>query len=83
MSERMGVRHDCHQPYRNGIVRRKAWMCPVCRRTWEPHGEGGWFTDEEGGEVIGFVMRYPDGSTKAFGKRELDAANGRRPSDDR
>jgi transposase-like protein len=67
MSERMGVDHHCHTPM-GGLFRKRRWTCPYCRRTWEASSTGGWRTDETGGEVVGFVMHYPDGYTQAFGK---------------
>lgn len=67
MGERMAVVHHCDTPHQ---IRRRAWTCPYCRRLWEPEGDTTWRHETAGveGEVVGFVMRYPDGTTQTFGK---------------
>lgn len=71
MTDERGVEHHCYTPSA-GRLRRRPWTCPFCRRTWHPEGKGAWRTDEPAGQIIGFAMRYPDGSVQTFGAVTTD-----------
>lgn len=71
MSERIGVEHLCKTPGRLVGLLSRPWTCPYCRRVWTPERDSAWRSVDDGtviGEVVGFTMRYPDGSTQNFGK---------------
>lgn len=56
------VEHRCILP----SIRLKPWTCTVCRVTWTPISDGAWQTDQEHGRIVGFTMRYPDGTEETF-----------------
>lgn len=75
MAEQFPFTHCCPTPSSERL-RKRPWTCPYCRRTWTPEGVGAWHTNDQGGEVVGLTMRYPDGSTQTFGHVEEPAPSG-------